>query len=297
MFPYLPDDVSPIDVVARIGLISDTHMPQRWLSLPPAVVPVLDGVDLLLHGGDVGQLWVLDQLSGIAPVIAVHGNDETAETQAHLPTQQVLSIAGQRILLWHSHYPDREMELAMRRVDTWARILNRSAEQAQAAGAQMVVMGHLHVPFCTQHQGIWIINPGAIASGNYQTRQAVQTVALLFLLADGTPRVVHVNLAAPPAVFRPEIDWSAPFSTALQLFSANILAPGLDESFREIGRRLFLQWPDKYYDLVGPPAHRVWSGEKKQVTVEDLLGSLERVNGIPAGERAAIGRLIRKAGT
>jgi putative phosphoesterase len=228
MFPYLPDEVSPADVVARIGLIADTHMPQRWPSLPTTLFPVLDGVDLLLHSGDVGQLWVLDQLSSIAPVIAVHGNDETAEAQTHLPAQQVLTIAGQRILLWHSHYADREMELALRRVDTWRRILNRSAEQARAAGAQMVVMGHLHVPFCIRHAGIWIINPGAIASGNYQTRQVVQSVALLFLLVDGT--------------------------------------------------------------------HRVWSGEKEQVTVEDLLGSLERVHGIPAGERAAIGRLIRKAG-
>ena len=51
----------------RIGLISDTHMPERWPSLPPAIFELFKGVDLLLHAGGVGELWVLDQLSAIAP--------------------------------------------------------------------------------------------------------------------------------------------------------------------------------------------------------------------------------------
>jgi putative phosphoesterase len=60
-------------IVARIGLISDTHMPQRCAALPDAVFDALKGVDLILHAGDVGELWVLDHLSTIAPVVAVHG--------------------------------------------------------------------------------------------------------------------------------------------------------------------------------------------------------------------------------
>ncbi|MBC8074637.1 MAG: hypothetical protein H7Y32_01055, partial [Chloroflexales bacterium] len=53
------------DVVACIGLVSDTHMPQRCAALPPALFAALRGVDLLLHAGDVGELWVLDQLSAL----------------------------------------------------------------------------------------------------------------------------------------------------------------------------------------------------------------------------------------
>lgn len=295
MLPYLPDDVSSTNVVARLGLISDTHMPARWPSLPPGLLPVLSGVDLLLHAGDVGELWVLDQLSVIAPVIAVHGNDETAEAQAQLPFQQLLTVAGQRILLWHSHHPDRETELAMRRIDTWTRILDRSAKQAQAAGAQIVVMGHLHVPFCTFHEGVWIINPGALASGNYQTRQAVQTVAVLFLLVDGTPRVTHINLAPPEAVYRPELDWAAPFSRALQQFSASILGPGLDETVLEIGRRIYRQWPEEFEALFGPLAHRVWRGDQDLLTAEDLLCALEEATWLPAGEQALLSDMIRDA--
>ena len=57
--PDLPPDLPPGRVVACLGLISDTHMPKRWPSLPAAVFDALRGVDLLLHAGDVGQLWVL----------------------------------------------------------------------------------------------------------------------------------------------------------------------------------------------------------------------------------------------
>ena len=71
-----------------------------------AVFAVLRGVDVVLHAGDVGELWALDRLSAIAPVIAVHGNDETADAQQELPYQQLVVAGGARILLTHAHYPD-----------------------------------------------------------------------------------------------------------------------------------------------------------------------------------------------
>lgn len=114
---FLPPTLPAERVRACVGLISDTHMPQRLAALPSAVFSVFQGVDLLLHAGDVGNLAVLDQLSTIAPVIAVHGNDDTPEAQTALPYQQVITVHGQRILLWHSHFPDRVDELYSRRHD------------------------------------------------------------------------------------------------------------------------------------------------------------------------------------
>ena len=105
-------------VRACLGLVSDTHMPERCAALPPALFEALRGVDLLLHAGDVGELRVLDGLSAVAPVIAVHGNDDTPDAQRELPYTQVVAAAGLRILLTHAHYPARAEQLASRRDGT-----------------------------------------------------------------------------------------------------------------------------------------------------------------------------------
>ncbi len=115
----------------RIGLISDTHMPERWTEIPTAVFQLFQDVDFILHAGDVGELWVLDKLSSIAPIIAVHGNDETQAAQRELPYQQVITIAKQRLLLWHSHFTDHVDEMADRRVD-WP--LRQKLDQGSSRG-------------------------------------------------------------------------------------------------------------------------------------------------------------------
>ena len=55
--------------VTRIGVISDTHGLLR-----PGVRGAFDGVEHILHAGDVDQSRVLDGLRAIAPVTAVRGN-------------------------------------------------------------------------------------------------------------------------------------------------------------------------------------------------------------------------------
>ena len=51
----------------KIGLISDTHIPQACEHLPPEVFDAFRGVDLVMHAGDVYVNRVLDELSAIAP--------------------------------------------------------------------------------------------------------------------------------------------------------------------------------------------------------------------------------------
>ena len=60
----------------RIGLISDTHIPEARDELWPQVFDVFQGVDLILHAGDIHELVVLDQLGDIAPLWAARGNGE-----------------------------------------------------------------------------------------------------------------------------------------------------------------------------------------------------------------------------
>lgn len=92
---WLAPGFAPGRLAATIGLISDTHLPERRRTLPPALHAIFEGVDLLLHAGDVGELRVLDELGEIAVVVAVHGNDDTlAARLSKLPATAWRTAAG-----------------------------------------------------------------------------------------------------------------------------------------------------------------------------------------------------------
>ena len=59
----------------RIGLISDTHIPEAMPELWPHAYAVFDGCDAILHAGDIYDLSVIDGLSAMAPTYAARGND------------------------------------------------------------------------------------------------------------------------------------------------------------------------------------------------------------------------------
>jgi uncharacterized protein len=289
---WLPPDVGRDTIVASIGLISDTHMPDRLAELPPAIFDVLRGVDLLLHAGDVGELHVLDQLSAIAPVVAVHGNDETEEAQRELPYQQLIASAGRRIVLTHAHYPDRAEELTSRRNDTWRPKLERRMAFGHRAGAHIVVFGHTHVPMACQMDTVLLVNPGAIASGSHTWRQTCRTVALLFLREDRPPLVVHVDLARPERPFVPRIDWDAGFAAALGQFGESMLAPDLEPDEQRL-YAIVRQAPKPSISAIRRVAMRCWAGTQPYITRADLLAELEAASELPPHVYAEFEALLR----
>ena len=117
MRPKAHDTVYPALLTAesrremRIGLISDTHIPEACEHLPAAVFDVLRGVDLVMHAGDVYVNQVLDELSAIAPVIAAIGNgDEGLDghrftldaNDGRVKMAHLLEVEGVRIGLAHA---------------------------------------------------------------------------------------------------------------------------------------------------------------------------------------------------
>lgn len=274
---YLPATLARNQLAAVVGLISDTHMPLRRRTLPANLSDIFGGVDFLLHAGDVGELWVLDQLSAIAPVFAVHGNDDSEDAQRELPAQQIITIAGQRILLWHSHFPDWDEEMAFRQDDDLHRSLQRSVDQARRAGAKVVVFGHWHIPLQYRAQGtdeILVINPGALASGNEFTHQLRNTVALMFVEHNGTCHVVHVDLAAPDLPYKPAIDWDAGFIVAGNQFAKTIISPELRNAGFYLRSRLSYSEFHAIRPVIAELAHPIWesgTGELTVTAVEDAL--------------------------
>jgi putative phosphoesterase len=257
-------------------------MPKRWDKLPDAVPEIFKDVDLILHAGDVGELWVLDELGQIAPTIAVHGNDETDEAQRSLPYQQLLTIDGVRILLCHSHIPDRAQELASRQDDSWASKLKRRSAQAQAVGAAIYVFGHLHVPLVKEEDGVLLLNPGAIASGNSLLRQTVQSVAVLSLSAAGDTRVEHIALSNGDRGSVPDVDWGAGFRAAFAKVGGYLVSPDDQAIVKAAYNVAGDDWP-VLDEAILRCAWKRWRGQQNLISLAEIIGELRADQGMPAG--------------
>src|SRR5690242_21756496 len=68
-----------------IGLISDTHGLLRAEALR-----ALEGSELILHAGDVGNPEIVEALRAIAPVVAVRGNVDTETWATALAEPEVV---------------------------------------------------------------------------------------------------------------------------------------------------------------------------------------------------------------
>ena len=79
-----------------IGVLCDTHGLLR-----PEAMQALQGVDLIFHAGDIGKPQVLEELSAIAPVIAVRGNNDQGQWAEAIPESRVFEMGAVSIYLLH----------------------------------------------------------------------------------------------------------------------------------------------------------------------------------------------------
>ncbi len=92
----------------KIGLISDTHIPEAMPDLWPHVFEIFHDVKCILHAGDIHDLRVLDQLEAIAPVYAARGNGEDGSAGRQVQPEDprlrqawLLELEGFKIGLTH----------------------------------------------------------------------------------------------------------------------------------------------------------------------------------------------------
>ncbi len=82
---------------ARVGLVSDTHG-----KLDPRVLDAFEGVDSIIHAGDIGGLSAMWQLEAITcDVTAVLGNTDLEVPGYDLKQQARVRIAGKEFLVIH----------------------------------------------------------------------------------------------------------------------------------------------------------------------------------------------------
>lgn len=122
--------------VKYVGVISDTHGLLR-----PEAIAALEGSDLILHAGDIGKPEVLEDLSEIAPLIAIRGNNDKGDWAEAIAEQATIQIENISVHLLH--------------------IIQELTLDLQATGIQVVISGHSHKPAIVERDGVLFLNPGS----------------------------------------------------------------------------------------------------------------------------------------
>lgn len=153
-----------------LGVLSDTHGLLR-----PGVIPLLAGVDRILHLGDVGDPAILDELACIAPVTAVRGNVDRGAGVRELPPTAVVEAGGATLYLLH--------------------ILEELDLDPAAAGFQAVLSGHTHRPEVRRTpDGVLFLNPGSCGPRRFDLPVTVARLTV----SGGRPEAVILPVPTDP---------------------------------------------------------------------------------------------------
>ena len=159
----------------RVGLLSDTHIPEAEKELPPELMEAFRGVDLILHAGDIYIPSVLDDLERIAPVLAARGDDDYIDTlkDERVKEKHILKLEGQTLWLVHER-PYAPMSSSW--LPSWWQS-RTSPEQNKYGKPDIIVFGHEHRTV-VQHVGDTLfVSPGSPTFLNY--RHGLGTVGIL----------------------------------------------------------------------------------------------------------------------
>jgi putative phosphoesterase len=181
----------------KIGLIADTQVPSAELS--PKIKVAFEGVDLILHAGDILIPSCLDYLEEIAPVMAVETGAERQFTGDSRVTEhdRVVEADGFTIgLVQELSIPHiKALEIVPGIIDSKFpsdASLPEAIAQIFGKPVDIVVYGFSHISLIEEHAGILFVNPGSATWPNQRVMPG--TVAVLDL-SPGSKNVRLVDLS------------------------------------------------------------------------------------------------------
>ena len=151
----------------RVGVISDTHGLLR-----PQALAQLAGSDYIIHGGDIGNPEILDQLAAIAPLTVVRGNNDRAQWARDIPATATLDLGAVQLYALHN--------------------INELAIDPAAAGIRAVIFGHSHTPKANWRGDVLYLNPGSAGPRRFKL-----PVSVAELLVDGptvSARIIELDI-------------------------------------------------------------------------------------------------------
>jgi putative phosphoesterase len=164
----------------RIGVISDTHIPSLSPVLPDRLAAIFKGLDIILHAGDVCELYMLEQLQETYTLtFGVWGESDSEDVRHYVDEKQVVRFGNRRVGLIHGHQFGPQQRGILGRLrhlfgarpesGAWPSFL---LEQFAGDDVHAIVFGHTHQPYVKLHDGILLFNPGAALPGPGRTPSA-----------------------------------------------------------------------------------------------------------------------------
>jgi len=145
--------------VGLIGLIADTHdevVP--WDQVHDRVARAFEGVELILHCGDLTTLGVLDRLESIAPVMAVRSSGDPAPAPPRLFDRPQVVEVGDTVIGVINTMGDGVSEAFGRKVD-------------------VIVHGGTHAASVDASGPVLLVNPGSPTLADQVTVAVLETGA------------------------------------------------------------------------------------------------------------------------
>lgn len=159
----------------KIGVISDTHIPKRSKSLPAKIFDIFKDVDMILHAGDILTEEVLIDLSLIAPIHVVAGNNDSYELYERYGIKEIIEVGGKKIGLTHG--------------DGRGNAKANAYDVFKNDHVDCIVYGHSHASYNVMMNDILFFNPGSPTDKRWNPDY---TIGLLYVSENITGEIISL---------------------------------------------------------------------------------------------------------
>lgn len=133
----------------KIGVIADTHIPDRAAEIPPKVLEAFKEMDMVIHAGDLVDLKVIAELSKVCKnVKAVCGNMDPDSIRKTLPEKTIIKAGPFKIGVMHGY-------------GSPANLVEMLGAAFKRDKVDIIIFGHSHAPLSKKVGKILFFNPGS----------------------------------------------------------------------------------------------------------------------------------------
>lgn len=134
----------------QIAIISDTHLQKNTGQLDD-LISEFQNMDLVVHAGDYGDLWVLKYLQEHFKFTGVWGNTDDNAIREALPEKIIMKFGAYRVGVCHAHGKGKTT-------------IERAYNNFNNEQVDIIIFGHSHQPIISTKNKVLMLNPGSLTN-------------------------------------------------------------------------------------------------------------------------------------